>query len=107
MPVLFVIPARYASSRFPGKPLAGLRGTTGEERSLIRRSWDAARGGGARRTRGVATDDDRIAEAVRGFGAEVVMTSPDCRNGTERCAEAATALGRGSISSSTFRATRR
>ena len=42
MAVLVVIPARYASSRYPGKPLAELRGAGGEARSLIRRSWDAA-----------------------------------------------------------------
>jgi 3-deoxy-manno-octulosonate cytidylyltransferase (CMP-KDO synthetase) len=44
----------------------------------------------------VATDDDRIAEAARGFGAEVLMTSDTCRNGTERCAEALRLLGEGS-----------
>ncbi|MEO6091859.1 MAG: manno-octulosonate cytidylyltransferase [Novosphingobium sp.] len=88
-----LIPARFASSRFPGKPLAELRGASGEGRSLIRRSWDAA--GAIEGALGcwVATDDERIAEAVRGFGGEVVMTSPECRNGTERCAEAVTALG--------------
>ena len=51
MPVLLVIPARYASTRYPGKPLAELRGATGERRSLIRRSWDAARRGPRRRPR--------------------------------------------------------
>lgn len=95
MPVLIVIPARYASTRYPGKPLVDLRGATGVARSLIRRSWDAAM-----QVRGVdrvvvATDDDRIATVARGFGAEVVMTSPTCQNGTERCAEAARALGGG------------
>lgn len=95
MSVLIVIPARYASSRFPGKPLVELRGATGEARSLIRRSWDAARAvhGAARVV--VATDDDRIRQAAEGFGAEVVMTSETCRNGTERCAEAYDALGGG------------
>ena len=89
-----LIPARYASSRYPAKPLALLRGATGEARTLIRRSWDAAM-----EVRGVArvlvvTDDDRIAAEARGFGAEVAMTSPDCANGTERCAEAVAALAR-------------
>ena len=88
MRVLIVIPARHASTRYPGKPLAELRGVGGEARSLIRRSWDAAMEvrGVARRV--VATDDDRIEAAALGFGAEVVMTSSLCRNGTERCAEA-------------------
>lgn len=87
MSVLIVIPARYASSRFPGKPLAELRGATGEARSLIRRSWDAAMAvDGADRVV-VATDDNRIRDAAEAFGAEVVMTSSDARNGTERCAE--------------------
>ncbi|QPH55846.1 3-deoxy-manno-octulosonate cytidylyltransferase [Pontivivens ytuae] len=85
--VLIAIPARYASTRYPGKPLVELRGASGERRSLIRRSWDAACAvaGGAQVV--VATDDDRIAEHARGFGAEVVMTSESCANGTERCAD--------------------
>jgi len=88
-----VIPARHASTRYPGKPLVPLRGATGAARTLVERSWAAARAvAGVDRTV-VATDDDRIAAAVRGFGGEAVMTSPDCRNGTERCAEAHAALG--------------
>ncbi|MBY8974760.1 3-deoxy-manno-octulosonate cytidylyltransferase [Rhodobacteraceae bacterium NNCM2] len=88
MKVTILIPARYASSRFPGKPLAPLKGATGVSKSLIQRSWEAAR-----EVRGVerifvATDDQRIADAARGFGAEVVMTSDSCFNGTERCADA-------------------
>jgi 3-deoxy-manno-octulosonate cytidylyltransferase (CMP-KDO synthetase) len=93
MSVLIVIPARYASSRYPAKPLAVLQGATGIRRSLIRRSWDAAMAvKGADRVV-VATDDARIADHAADFGAEVVMTSPDCRNGTERCAEAHERLG--------------
>lgn len=93
MRVLIVIPARFASTRYPGKPLVELRGAGGEARSLIRRSWDAAMAvGGADRVV-VATDDLRIRDHAEAFGAEVVMTSPDCRNGTERCAEAVAALG--------------
>jgi 3-deoxy-manno-octulosonate cytidylyltransferase (CMP-KDO synthetase) len=91
--VLLVIPARYASTRYPGKPLAELRGATGEARSLIRRSWDAAMQVPGVDRVVIATDDARIAEAARGFGAEVAMTPEGCRNGTERCAAALTALG--------------
>jgi len=87
MPVLIVIPARFASTRYPGKPLVELRGATGVARSLIKRSWDAALAVEGIDKVVVATDDDRIADAVHGFGGEVVMTSPDCANGTERCAE--------------------
>jgi 3-deoxy-manno-octulosonate cytidylyltransferase (CMP-KDO synthetase) len=87
MSVLIVIPARYASTRYPGKPLVALRGADGVARTLIRRSWDAAMAvPGAPRVV-VATDDDRIRAEAEGFGAEVVMTSEACRNGTERCAE--------------------
>src|SRR6056297_1039528 len=95
MGVLIVIPARYASARYPGKPLAMLTGAGGAARSLVRRSWEAARQvAGADRVV-IATDDGRIRDAAQGFGAEVVMTSPDCANGTERCAEAHAALGGG------------
>lgn len=93
MSVVIVIPARYASTRYPGKPLAELTGATGERRSLVRRSWEAATAvPGVDRVL-VATDDDRIAAAARAFGAEVAMTSDTCRNGTERCAEVARQLG--------------
>ncbi|WBU56741.1 3-deoxy-manno-octulosonate cytidylyltransferase [Paracoccus sediminicola] len=93
MSVLIVIPARYASTRYPGKPLAELRGATGESASLIARSWQAATGVKGVDRVVVATDDDRIRDAAEGFGAEVVMTSETCRNGTERCAEAVANLG--------------
>lgn len=87
MSVLIAIPARYASTRYPGKPLVPLRGPDGVARTLIERSWRAAMSvQGADRVV-VATDDDRIAEAARGFGAEVAMTDPACANGTERCAD--------------------
>lgn len=92
MAVLLVIPARFASTRYPGKPLAELRGSTGEARSLIRRSWDAALAVPGVDRVVVATDDERIAAAARGFGAEVAMTSATCRNGTERCGVVAAAL---------------
>lgn len=95
MSVHCVIPARYASSRYPGKPLAMLRGATGIAQSLIERSWRAACAVPAFDAIHVATDDDRIAEVARGFGAEVLMTSSEARNGTERCAEALAQLGDG------------
>ncbi len=95
MSVLIVIPARYASTRYPGKPLAELKGATGEVKSLIRRSWEAAVAVKGVDRVVVATDDVRIKTASEAFGAEVVMTSPDCANGTERCAEAYDALGGG------------
>ncbi|MFC7702716.1 3-deoxy-manno-octulosonate cytidylyltransferase [Plastorhodobacter daqingensis] len=95
MSVLIVIPARFASQRYPGKPLVPLRGADGVARTLIERSWRAAQAvRGADRVV-VATDDDRIRAACDGFGAEVVMTSAACANGTERCAETMAALGEG------------
>ena len=93
MSVLIVIPARYASTRYPGKPLVTLTGASGEARSLIQRSWEAAQQVQGVDRVVVATDDDRIREAARAFGAEVVMTSDTCQNGTERCAEAYGTLG--------------
>lgn len=93
MSVLIVIPARYASTRYPGKPLAALKGATGVSKSLIERSWLAASSVDGIDRVVVATDDDRIADAAQGFGAEVVMTSSACRNGSERCAGAHAALG--------------
>jgi 3-deoxy-manno-octulosonate cytidylyltransferase (CMP-KDO synthetase) len=91
MSVLIAIPARYASTRYPGKPLVSLKGPDGEK-TLIRRSWEAAMA-----VRGVdrvvvATDDARIAEHASAFGAEVVMTSSAAQNGTERCAEVVSQL---------------
>ncbi len=93
MKAAILIPARFASSRYPGKPLVGLKGCTGCEKPLIQRSYEAAT-----RVPGVAevhvvTDDERIAETVRGFGGSALMTSEACRNGTERCAEALSHLG--------------
>ena len=95
MGVLVVIPARFASTRYPGKPLVELRGASGKTKSLIERSWDAAQAVNGVERVVVATDDARIKDAAEGFGAEVVMTSEDCKNGTERCAEALDALGGG------------
>jgi 3-deoxy-manno-octulosonate cytidylyltransferase (CMP-KDO synthetase) len=81
------IPARYASTRYPGKPLVELTGATGERKSLIQRAYEAAKQVQGADAVYVLTDDDRIADAARGFGAEVLMTSSNARNGTERCAE--------------------
>ncbi len=72
----------------PGKPLVELKGAGGAAKPLIQRSVEAAR-----RVRGVSgvfvvTDDERIADACTAHGVGVIMTSPECRNGTERCAEA-------------------
>ncbi|MEZ5798847.1 MAG: manno-octulosonate cytidylyltransferase [Paracoccaceae bacterium] len=91
MKTLIAIPARYASTRYPGKPLVALRGPDGEK-TLIRRSWEAATAVAGIDRVVVATDDARIADHAAGFGAEVVMTSAACQNGTERCAEVAAAL---------------
>ncbi|NOD33318.1 MULTISPECIES: manno-octulosonate cytidylyltransferase [unclassified Ruegeria] len=95
MSVLIAIPARYASTRYPGKPLVPLSGATGTAMTLIERSWRAAKSVSGVDRVVVATDDDRIREVSEGFGAEVVMTSESCQNGTERCAEAHEVLGAG------------
>lgn len=87
MSVLLVIPARYESTRYPGKPLVTLTGATGERKTLIERAWMAAQSVAGVDRIVVATDDRRIEQAAQGFGAEVVMTSTECLNGTERCAE--------------------
>lgn len=84
--ILAVIPARFASSRFPGKPLAELAGRPMIEHVYRRAS--AARVDGVV----VATDDERIAAAVRGFGGVAWMTRADHRSGTDRAAEVARAL---------------
>ncbi|SDW71332.1 3-deoxy-manno-octulosonate cytidylyltransferase [Roseicitreum antarcticum] len=88
MKTVIVIPARYASTRYPGKPLVELRGPDGISRTLIRRSWDAAQLVPGVEGVYVATDDDRIRAHAEGFGAQVIMTSEACENGTMRCAEA-------------------
>ncbi|MHA6718618.1 3-deoxy-manno-octulosonate cytidylyltransferase [Sphingomonas sp. RS6] len=88
-----IIPARYASTRYPGKPLAMLTGASGQQKSLIQRSWECAMRVPGASGVWVATDDDRIADAVTAFGGEVIMTSPDCANGTERCADALRSVG--------------
>jgi len=81
---LGVIPARYSSTRFPGKILASLGG-----RPLVEHVWRRAVRAERLDRVLIATDDERIASACRGFGAEVVMTSPEHPSGTDRVAEAA------------------
>jgi 3-deoxy-manno-octulosonate cytidylyltransferase (CMP-KDO synthetase) len=82
MSFLGVIPARYASTRFPGKPLADIAG-----KKMIQRVYERAVG--SLEEVWVATDDARIEAAVKGFGGRVVMTSGACPSGTDRCREAA------------------
>ena len=88
MKAVILIPARFASSRYPGKPLVDLKGASGAAKPLIQRSYEAAMQVPGIAAVHVVTDDDRIAAAVRGFGGSALMTSETCRNGTERCAEA-------------------
>lgn len=82
--VLGVIPARYGATRFPGKPLALLRG-----RPMLQHVWERARAADGIDELVIATDDDRIESAARAFGAAVERTSPDCASGTDRVAEVA------------------
>ncbi len=82
-----VIPARYAASRFPGKPLAPIAG-----RPLVQRVWNGVRTAKRLERIVIATDDERIAEVCRGFGAEVAMTAATHPTGTDRIAEAAAGL---------------
>ena len=91
MSVLLAIPARYASTRYPGKPLVSLKGPDGDK-TLIRRSWEAAMAVKGVDRVVVATDDVRIRDHAAAFGAEVLMTSSNAQNGTERCAEVAAKL---------------
>jgi 3-deoxy-manno-octulosonate cytidylyltransferase (CMP-KDO synthetase) len=88
MSAVGIIPARHASSRFPGKPLAEIAGLP-----MLQRVYEGARG--ARRLREVlvATDDARIARACRRFGARALLTSPEHPTGTDRLAEASRELG--------------
>ena len=88
MKTVLMIPARYASTRYPGKPLAELRQKDGTVKSLIQMTWEAALQVGGIDAVHVVTDDDRIRNAAEGFGASVLMTSSEATNGTERCAEA-------------------
>src|SRR6476619_4673082 len=82
-----IIPARWESTRFPGKPLHLIAG-----KPLIQHVWERCRKAREIERIVVATDDRRIAEAAMGFGAEVAMTSRRHRSGTDRVAEAAAKL---------------
>ena len=88
MKTVVLIPARYASTRYPGKPLATLRQKDGSEKSLIQMSYEAASQINGVSDVYVVTDDTRIREASEAFGAMVIMTSPERENGTARVAEA-------------------
>jgi 3-deoxy-manno-octulosonate cytidylyltransferase (CMP-KDO synthetase) len=82
--VLAVIPSRFAAQRFPGKSLALIAG-----KPLVQWVWEAANAAKRVTRVVVATDSDKIARVVRGFGGEVVMTSPRCPSGTDRVAQVA------------------
>lgn len=86
MKILAVIPARYASTRLPGKPLVSIAG-----KPMIERVWERARQASRVSHVIVATDDERIAKAVKAFGGEALLTRADHRSGTERVAEVAAA----------------
>jgi len=86
MKFIGIIPARYASTRFPGKPLALLGG-----KPVVQRVYEQV--AGSLGEAWVATDDDRIFKAVENFGGKVVMTRGDHKSGTDRIAEAATTIG--------------
>lgn len=81
--ILGIIPARYASSRFPGKPLADIRG-----KSMIQRVYEQAKKSTLLHEVIVATDDQRISDHVKSFGGNVVITRDDHPSGTDRCFEA-------------------
>lgn len=87
MHAIAVIPSRYASTRFPGKPLADIRGKT-----MIRRVYEGIDGIDVLDDVIVATDDERILQHVLSFGGKAVMTSAHHQSGTERCAEAVSRL---------------
>jgi 3-deoxy-manno-octulosonate cytidylyltransferase (CMP-KDO synthetase) len=87
MKTIGIIPARYASTRFPGKPLVDIAGKT-----MIQRVYEQASQSDLLHAVVVATDDERIAVAVKGFGGEVVMTASHHQSGTDRCFEALSIL---------------
>jgi 3-deoxy-manno-octulosonate cytidylyltransferase (CMP-KDO synthetase) len=87
MKIIGIIPARYASTRFPGKPLANIG-----DKTMVHRVYEQAMKSETLNEVIVATDDDRIFKEVESFGGKVMMTSPSHQNGTERCAEVAQKL---------------
>ncbi|BBO88266.1 3-deoxy-manno-octulosonate cytidylyltransferase [Desulfosarcina ovata] len=90
MRVVVIIPSRYGSSRFDGKPLAPICG-----RPMVQWVYQRASQSSRVETVHVATDDERIRAAVKAFGGNVMMTASTCRSGTDRVAEAAERLGLG------------
>jgi 3-deoxy-manno-octulosonate cytidylyltransferase (CMP-KDO synthetase) len=86
--ILGIIPARYASTRFPGKPLVMIEGKT-----MIHRVYEQASRSNSLSRVVVATDDERIARHVKDFGGEAMLTSDKHSSGTDRCAEIAQQLG--------------
>ena len=88
MKILGIIPARFASTRFPGKPLADIHG-----KPMIQRVYEQAKKCKLLSEVVVATDDQRIEKAVKKFKGKVVMTSSEHGSGTDRCREALTRLG--------------
>ncbi|PQQ21471.1 3-deoxy-manno-octulosonate cytidylyltransferase mitochondrial [Prunus yedoensis var. nudiflora] len=90
--VVGIIPARFASSRFQGKPLVQILG-----KPMIQRTWERAKLATTLDHVVVATDDENIRDCCRSFGADVIMTSESCRNGTERCSEAIQKLEKNGI----------
>ena len=88
MPTIYgIIPARFDSSRFPGKPLVDLKG-----KPMIQRVWEQAFKSKSLKRVAIATDDKRIAAVAEAFGAEVVMTPKNCPSGSDRVAKALQAL---------------
>ena len=88
MKILGIIPARYASTRFPGKPLTMING-----KSMIQRVYEQSLKSGLLSDVVVATDDQRIFEAVVAFGGKVMMTSSEHNSGTDRCCEIVEKIG--------------
>ena len=80
MNTVIVIPARYASTRYPGKPLVKITGASGRSVTLLQRSWEVAKTVEDARRVVIATDDIRIKNHAEDFGAEVIMTSENCKN---------------------------
>lgn len=89
MSIIGIIPARYASTRFPGKPLAAIKGKT-----MLQRVYDQSCRANKLDDIIIATDDERIEQHARSFGANVVMTKTDHPSGTDRCFEAYTKHGK-------------
>lgn len=83
MSAVIIIPARMASTRFPNKPLASIA-----RKTMIERVWQIGRAASRASEVVIATDDEQLKQFAVGFGAKVIMTSPDCLTGTDRVAEA-------------------